>query len=212
MNKKISFALAFIFYDVIIQNDMKKLIVIALILCLQQNSFAQDLYKVRYKESKIEWKGFKPFGEHNGWLSFINGAIYFTNDDIISASFITDMRSIFVMDIKEQEEKDALMKDLNQASFLNTKDYSMALFELTEAKKINEGVNNYQFTGNLTIKDITRPITFPAQIRIAGNKLVGKAKVVFDRQEWNLEMESFVKELALYNDIELNIYLVAYKK
>jgi len=191
---------------------MKKFIVIALILLLHQASFAQELYKLRYKESKIEWTGFRPFGEHNGVLSFVNGALYFQNDTLLSASFIVDMRSIYITDMKEQEEKDELLKDLNHPSFLNTKNYSLALFELKEAKRLPSGVNNYQLTGNLTIKDITKSITFPAQIKFSDKKLVGKAKVVFDRQEWNMEMESFFKDLAVFDDIELNIYMVAYKK
>lgn len=69
--------------------------------------------------------------------------------------------------------------------------------------------------GNLTIKGITQPIEFDAEVgRIQGGTLRASGKLVIDRTRYNIKFHSgnFFKDLGdtlIYNDFTLQISLTA---
>jgi polyisoprenoid-binding protein YceI len=152
---------------------MKQLTILLVLFIVAKGAFSQTIYIADYKTSSIQWKGFKPGGEHIGTINIVTGTLVFDEEKIASGSFI---------------------------------------FEIKKGEKIDNEDYNYQITGNLTIKEITKEITFPAKIVLDENKLLGEAKIVFNRQEWELEMSNFIKDFALNNNIELNVSLKANKK
>ena len=45
---------------------------------------------------------------------------------------------------------------------------------------------NFAISGNLTIKDVTKNITFPAKVDLDGSTLKAKGNFDIDRRQWNM--------------------------
>jgi polyisoprenoid-binding protein YceI len=78
--------------------------------------------------------------------------------------------------------------------------------------KYTKKVNSYNLTADLTIKGITKSITFPATFKMVGNKFEGVAKITIDRTLWDIKYGSsnFFEGLgdkAIKNEIELSVVL-----
>lgn len=187
---------------------MKKIILLLLIIA-QLQLVAQEVFLVSPTESTIEWTGSIIFGEHYGKLSFLNGSVVMKENNLERGSFIINIKSITIDDIKDKKDRDELLSELVDESFLDVQFYSMAAFEIKKVEKIKEGSLNYQITGNLTIKEITQQITFPAYIIVKDNILTANAKFKIDRQRWNMKFEEKMEEMFVYDDIEISVKLVA---
>ena len=70
--------------------------------------------------------------------------------------------------------------------------------------------------GNMTIKGISNPVTFNADIKINRNSYTAIAKIIIDRTKWGVEYKSgnIFKDLGdkiIYDDMEFDIFLVSEK-
>ena len=136
-------------------------------------------------KSTIQWKGHKLLGSHEGLINLRSGEITIENNKIVKGNFIVDMNSISatqLMDEGEEEEeeennnetndedssegghddKSELAQHLKDKDFFDTATYPEALFSITTTEKLS--ANEYLITGNLTIKNITKPINFKATV------------------------------------------------
>ena len=69
-----------------------------------------------------------------------------------------------------------------------------------------------EFDGNLTIKNISHPISFTANISESEENIVAKSSLVFDRSKYNVKFGSgtFFEDLGDYlilDDINLDVIL-----
>lgn len=127
------------------------------------------------------------------------------------------MNTITVEDITDEESNQKLTAHLSSADFFDVKKYATSKFEITGVEKLQEvdaEGNNYKIMGNLTIKDITKNITIPANVSMDENQFTAEAKFSIDRTEWNIQYGSgkFFKGLGdkMINDaIDFELNLVA---
>ena len=68
----------------------------------------------------------------------------------------------------------------------------------------------------MTIKGITNPVTFNADIKINRNSYTAIAKIIIDRTKWGVEYKSgnIFKDLGdkiIYDDMQFDIFLVSEK-
>ncbi len=83
-----------------------------------------------------------------------------------------------------------LSKHLKSADFFDAEQYPASVFEIASVKKDNTSENTYEISGDLTIKGITNPITFFAEIYAEGSALKARARVELDRSKWNVRYGS----------------------
>lgn len=186
-------------------------VAIALVVILSAFSFMKTInYTVDTKASNLTWVGYKVGGKHNGDLKLTDGKITLSGSNITSASFTMDMTSMTVLDLQGgMAEK--LLGHLKSDDFFSVAKYPKATFELTKAT--STGTNTYDVTGKLTIKGITKDITFP--ITIDANSMVlkvtGKLKV--DRTKWDITYRSSLAGTAadklIDNEFEIGLNIVA---
>ena len=74
----------------------------------------------------------------------------------------------------------------------------------------------YKIVADLTIKDITRPISFMAEVDINGANFVASAELNIDRTKWDIKYKSgsIFKDLgdkAILDEIKFEIFLVSDK-
>lgn len=165
-------------------------------------------YSFDAASSKITWVGKKVTGQHNGTINLKSGELSL---DQSKGSFVIDMNSIACEDLKG-EWNQKLVGHLKSDDFFNVKKYPEAKFVLSTLKKVSG--DKYKVTGDLTVKNITKPVTFDAVISVAKDAASMKAKFSIDRTKWDIRYRSGkffdVKELGdklIYDPIEIGLDL-----
>ncbi len=176
-------------------------------------------YTVDTQASVIEWKGSKPTGTHNGTVQLSEGIIDVQEEMVKAGSFVIDMTTITDLDL-EGDMKNNLEAHLKgtvegkEGDFFNVNQYPSAKFEITEIT-VNEGKT--MVSGNLTMKDKTHNVTFPASISMQGDSIELKSETFsIDRTLWdvNYGSKSVFDNLGdkfINDEIELTITVVASK-
>jgi len=176
-------------------------------------------YTVDAGASLIDWIGKKPTENHTGTLKLSTGSIQTVDDKIQSGSFTIDMNSINVTDL-EGDKKAGLEGHLKgegegkEDHFFNVAKFPTATFEMTG---VSEKEGKTFIEGNLTLKGITKNISFPASITTSAEEVKLESEAFnIDRTQWgvNYKSKSVLENLGdkfILDDIELKISVVAKK-
>ncbi len=194
----------------IIKNTIYGLMLFSTIAVWSQDQFIADT-----EASKINWKGFKPTGEHFGIVKVKSGSFTVENKMITAGDFEIDMNSIVVLDIPSDESSNAkLTKHLKNDDFFGVKKHPVAIFKLTSTEAKAE---KFLVKGDLTIKGITHPVSFLAEVSTDGESVLLKSeKFEIDRSKWNIKYksQSFFSDLGdkfISDDMELSVEVHAVK-
>lgn len=165
---------------------------------------SKSVERVIVKKSTINWEGEKVTGSHSGTINLKEGYFEMDGESITGGEFIIDMTSIAVTDL-EGDSKGQLEGHLKSDDFFGTSSHATAKLVITKAVK--QG-STYKVTGDLTIKDITKPISF--DLNKAGNTL--STELTVDRTKYNVRYGSgsFFDNLGdktIYDDFKLDIKL-----
>jgi polyisoprenoid-binding protein YceI len=164
-------------------------------------------FEIVASQSNIDWVGRKVTGAHNGTISVKNGNLTVNDGSISGGKFVIDTRSIKILDVTDPATNAQFAGHLASDDFFSSEQYPEAIFEVT-------GVIGSHIEGNLTIKGITGPVGFDADVNVAGDTLTASGKVVVDRTVYGMRFRSgnFFKDLGdtlIYNDIDLNVNITA---
>src|SRR5690606_30258459 len=91
-----------------------------------------------------------------------------------------------------EADEQALTDKLKSADFFEVETYPESRFVSTAIAKTDAG---YNVSGNLTMKGITKNITFPADIRIDGDTLTASAEFTIKRFDWNINYKGLADDL-----------------
>lgn len=165
-----------------------------------------DKKQVNTETSKVTWKGYKFAGSHNGTIALKEGALLFEDDKLTGGEFVVDMTTIVVDDLEAGKGKEKLEGHLNTDDFFNTTNHKTATLKFTTVN--TSGKNSYEVTGDLTIKGITKAITF--DISVYGSKATASLKV--DRTNYDIHYGSTnftdtLKDKAIYDEFDLVVDL-----
>lgn len=148
-------------------------------------------------KSIVEWTGAKPSGEHNGTVDLKKGKLLVQNGNIVAGKFMMDMNSITNLDLEDTEWNQKLVDHLKSSDFFNTAEYQESIFEITEVKPYDgeylddDVIPTHWITGNLTIKGISKSVTFPADVQISDTKITAKtSQFLIDRTDWDIKYQS----------------------
>jgi len=169
---------------------------------------------VNTASSTIDWIGRKVVGQHNGKIKIQSGHLL-TKDGVLTGGNITiDMKTITCEDLTDPDYNKKLIGHLTSADFFSVSKFPTALLNITRVLKLTNRPNEYTVTADLTIKGITKSITFPATFKAAGNSFEGNASITIDRTLWDIKYgsSSFFDGLgdkAIKNEFELNVNIAA---
>lgn len=123
-----------------------------------------DTMNIHRNASSILWKGTKMrgIGKHEGTIEIKMGYFMTTNNQLVGGRFIIDMTTISVTDIPEHETipRTNLTNHLKGVDFFDVGHFPTATLEITAIK--NKVSDSLKVSGNLTIKGMTKTITFDA--------------------------------------------------
>ncbi len=144
-------------------------------------------------ESVVGWKGTKVvgMGSHAGTIGITEGTLSLENGNITAGSVTIDMKNIVVTDSMPDEYKQKLIGHFSANDFFNVEQFPTAKFEITGSEAKADGDYTHVISGNLTLRDSTKNISFPATVSVDENGLSAVGTAVINRLDWgvNYDME-----------------------
>jgi len=161
---------------------------------------------IKTEESSVTWTGKKVTGQHTGTINIKSGSLEFDNGMLTGGNITIDMNSIVCTDLGEGGAR-KLEGHLKSDDFFGVATHPTATLNITGVKEA-EKKGSYMITADLTIKEITKSISFNAET----NDAEAQAKVVIDRTDFDVKYGSgsFFDNLGdktIYDDFELIINL-----
>lgn len=140
-------------------------------------------YTFDQSNSKITWVGKKVTGKHDGAFQTFSGAADVNVADLSKSSVavVIDMSSITT-------DNERLIKHLKTPDFFDVAKHPHAKFTSTSITPIpaGSGAATHTVAGNLEIKGVSKPVSFPATIKLgdAGAELDGEMTI--NRQDFGV--------------------------
>ena|ERR1700730_1581476 len=143
--------------------------------------------------------------EVEGYFKIFDGSLEANKPDFSDAkiSFTVDINSINT----DNENRD---KHLKSDDFFNAEKFPQMKFESTAFTPL--GNNKYKLTGNLTIRDVTKPVTF--DVTYGGTANMGstvksgfRAKTTVNRFDYNLKWDKATEAggLVVGKDVDITV-------
>jgi len=146
-------------------------------------------YTVVTKDSEVTWTGTKELVadyEDVGTIDIEEGSFVVVDGVIESGAFTIDMNSIAGAETSNSKMTLLdLSKHLKSDDFFDVATYPTASFEITDVNRLSG--NNFEIMGDLTIKDKTESVTFPATLsEESDGRVTFMADFEIDRTKWDL--------------------------
>lgn len=190
------------------KNDPKK---------VEQVSDAQQ-YTLDKENSNIHWTGYKVFKSENtshfGTMKFGEGEIGVKDNQVVSGKFTTDIKSLICTDLAENKEAAGNLEGhLKSADFFDVEKFPTATFEITKVTNSEQGDYNAVIEGNLTIKGVTKVVSFNANIKANEQEVsIATEPTDIDRSLFGVNFQSPVENGVIKNEITLQISVKAQPK
>lgn len=157
--------------------------------------------------SKITWTGSKVSGSHTGTVALKSGSLLVKDGTVTGGNFVADLNTINDTDL-QGEYKTKLETHLKSADFFDVATHPEGKFEITSVTPGTEA-GKVTVSGNLTLRGVTKNITFPAMVTEATETSV-KANADFNiaREDWGIVYTGMADDL-ISKEINLKIELVA---
>jgi polyisoprenoid-binding protein YceI len=161
-------------------------------------TFDQSSSKVSFVGSKVTGKHDGSFGTFKGTVDVADGAPEKSKVDVqIDADSLTT-------------DTEKLTGHLKSPDFFDTKANPKATFVSTEIKKGGDKGATHTVTGNLTIKGITKSVTFPATINVSSDSANLDAEFSINRRDFSLNYAGMPNDL-IRDDVLIKLSIKAKK-
>jgi polyisoprenoid-binding protein YceI len=169
-------------------------------------------YNIDAATSTVKWEGAKVTGKHSGTFGVKGGSLNVKNNELVGGTLELDMTKIVVTDLAPGKGKEKLEGHLSAADFFDVAKYPTSKFEITGAKKVEGGAaNEFEVSGNLTLREATKNVTFKATIDVTDAEVKATAaQFVINRQDWGIAYPG-MKDDLIKNEVGIAFELVARK-
>lgn len=188
---------------------MKKSILFAAMLSIGAVASAQTTWSVDPVHSNVRFTvSHLVISDVEGSFKKFNGSITTAKPDFVDAAvaFNVDVNSVYT-------DNDGRDKHLKADDFFNAEQYPAMTFKSTSFKKISG--NKYEMKGNLTIRNVTKPVKF--DVTYGGTTKDGygniksgfKAKTTINRFDYGLKWNSLTEAggATVGKDVDIDLKL-----
>ena len=151
---------------------------------------ADRTYRIDPTRSRVEWTGRNLNGRHLGTIAVSGGELDCAGKVLKGGNVTLDMTSIANQDLQDEGYRKMLIAHLKSADFFEVERFPTATMTLTGAMPIEgatTGTPNYTIEGLLTLKGVTRELSFPAIISPeADGSVRAQASLELDRTLWDV--------------------------
>lgn len=180
---------------------------------------AGQKYILDTQTSKIEWKGYKIFKSENtshfGTVKFDSGELTVKTGQLQSGIFTVDMTTLTSEDLKDDAENlDKLNSHLKSEDFFNVEKFPTAVFEITKVSPAPADSDyNAVLDGNFTVKNVTKQITFKANVNVKDNKVtIATEPTDISRRDYGIIFQIPLANGLIKDEITLQILIHATQK
>ncbi|WP_026904325.1 YceI family protein [Pedobacter glucosidilyticus] len=160
--------------------------------------------------SSITWTGSKVTGSHNGTINIQSGNVVLNEGKLAGGEFVIDMTSLTNKDLEaDAENKAKLEGHLKADDFFAVEKYPTSKFVITKVTYKEDG--KAEIAGNLTLRDVTKNISFMADAPAATEQgFHAMADFNINRKDWGVMYEG-MKDDLIADEINLKVHLMAKK-
>jgi polyisoprenoid-binding protein YceI len=119
------------------------------------------------------------------------------------------------IDVRDLTTDSSMRNRAIQNFILNSNDFEFVTFEPTQfvglpaSAKVGDSFS-FQIIGDLTIRDVTRSVTFDVTVTVESNaRLSGLASAIISRADFNLGIPSVPRVASVDDDVRLELQFVA---
>lgn len=187
----------------------------------QASAMSGQTFTVDTAVSKVRFIGHGVGKNHPGTFKLSSGTVAVSNNQITGGDFTINIKS---MELEQKGEmfENKLHPHLMSGDFFDADKFGTARFEITKVEPYNkndkdtsivEGAN-FRVSGNLTLKNTTKNITFPARVDLDGNALKAKANFDIDRTQWQMNYgnDKTLKDKFISETVNIQLDLQASRK
>lgn len=170
--------------------------------------------------SSVRFTGHGVGKNHPGTFQLSSGQVNLAKKKISGGEFIINIKSMD-MEQKEAMFQEKLKPHLLSGDFFDAEKFETARFVITKVEpykadnsdtSIIEGAN-FNVSGNFTLKDATKNITFPARIDLDQNTVRAKANFDIDRTQWQMNFgnDKTLGDKFISETVNINLNILAKK-
>jgi len=173
----------------------------------------------------VTWVGSKPVGDsHDGTFKVSEGSLTVKDNVLTAGNFAIDINSLNNLDLAgDADSKGKLEGHLKSADFFDVSKYPTAKFEITgvevfvadsASKDLKIAGATHTIKGNLTLKDSTKNIAFPAKVAITATKVTAVADFNIDRTLWGMNYKgpNNPQDWIINRNVNIKLNISATKK
>jgi polyisoprenoid-binding protein YceI len=159
----------------------------------QVASAAGETFAVDTTNSRIRFVGYGVGKNHPGTFHLSSGQVVVANNTVTGGEFNINIRSLD-LEQKESMFQNKLKPHLLSGDFFDADNFSSARFEITNVQTYQPNSNdtsivegaNFTVSGNFTLRNTTKNISFPANIELDGSTLKAVGNFDIDRTQWQI--------------------------
>lgn len=158
---------------------------------------AGEQVSVAPSDAEIAWTGSKTLianYEDNGVVDLKEGYLIESDGAVVGGRFVVDMETIAAVSTGRGDGEDMLSNHLKSDDFFNVALYPESMLVIANVEERSDLVaenSTHLVTGDLTIKDVTNTISFPANIiRNENGQWEVNTRFDIDRTEWGIQYGS----------------------
>jgi polyisoprenoid-binding protein YceI len=152
-------------------------------------------------QSRLGLIGAKVTAQHPIQFNDFTGEVTLTGDAVTAVRFVAQTASV-------TSDADRLTEHLKGADFLDVAAFPTGEFTSTTITAAADGAWTHSVTGNLTIRGVTKQVTFPATITLHADKVEARTEFVINRQDFGVTYPGRADDLVQDN-VAMQINFVA---
>jgi polyisoprenoid-binding protein YceI len=178
-------------------------------------------YTIDTTTTSVSWTGSKPTGQHSGNFKVTDGTLLVNDNTLAGGSFLINVASLTNVDLAgDAESKGKLEGHLKSPDFFDVAKFPTAKFEITSVEPyVADSASalkdaTHLIKGNLTLKDSTKNISFPARVTIDANTAAASADFNIDRTLWGMNYKGpeNPQDWVIRKEVNIKLDLKATKK
>ena len=139
-----------------------------------------------------------------GQTSDVKGMIRFDSSGQIQQN------SVFTVNVSSLTSDEARRDRYLKSRTLASDQYPTVKFAINEVKGLpwplpTSGIHNLDLIGDLTIKDVTKPVIWRTVVEFASDKIVGNASVTVTFEEFDMKKPRFAFIISVADEIKLEL-------
>lgn len=157
--------------------------------------------EVSAEDSSIGWVGAKVTGDHTGGFNEWTGTLTEKGGEVDKLEFTVATASVF-------SDTEKLTKHLKSDDFFDVKNHPESRFVSKKIVAKPGDETTHEVTGDLTLRGVTKQLTFPATINVEDDAVRASTEFKFNRFDFGVEYEG-KKDDLIEKEVLMKIDLVA---